>query len=47
MPAAEAAFAAVDWTATRLATALGFFERRAGVGLAAILIVALLVWSVR
>jgi len=47
VPAGEAAFAAVDWTATRLATVLGFFERRAGVGLATILIVALLVWSVR
>lgn len=47
VPAGEAVFTAVDWTATRLATGLGFFERRAGVGLAAILIVALLVWSVR
>lgn len=47
VPAGEAAFAAVDWTATRLAAVLGFFERRAGVGLAAVLILALLVWSVR
>ena len=47
VPAGVAAFSALDWTATRLATALSLLERRAGVGLATILIVLLLVWSVR
>lgn len=47
VPAGLAAFSALDWTATRLATALSLLERRAGVGLAIILIALLLVWSVR
>lgn len=47
VPAAMAAYAVVDWTATRTAAALAFLEQRAGVGLATVLIAALLIWAVR
>lgn len=46
-PVAVGAFRAVEAAATHASVAFGLFERRAGVWLAAAVIVALLVWSVR
>ena len=45
--AGHAAFAALDTTTSRSATAFNQLERRAGVWLATLLIVVMLVWSVR
>jgi hypothetical protein len=47
VPAGHAAFAALDVVASRTASTFNLFEQRAGVWLATLLIVALLVWSVR
>jgi hypothetical protein len=47
VPAGHAAFAALDIIASRTAAAFNLFEQRAGVWLATLLIVAILVWSVR
>jgi len=47
VPAGHAAFAALDVVASRTTATFGLFERRAGVWLATLLIVGLLVWSVR
>ena len=47
IPAGQAAFAALDVIASRTTAAFGLFEQRAGVWLAMVLIVAVLVWSVR
>lgn len=46
-PIAVGAFRAVEAAATRASTGFGVFERRAGVWLATVVIVGLLVWSVR
>jgi hypothetical protein len=47
VPAGTAAFAALDLVASRAASTFNLFEQRAGVWLATVLIVAVLVWSVR
>lgn len=47
VPAGLAAFGALDSVASRAASTFAVFERRAGVWLATLLIVAILVWSVR
>lgn len=47
VPAGQAAFAALDVVASRSATVFNLFEQRAGVWLATMLIIAVLVWSVR
>ena len=47
VPAANAAFAALDVVTSRATAAFSLFEQRAGVWIATILIVAVLVWSVR
>ena len=47
VPAGQAAFAALDIIASRTTAAFSLFEQRAGVWLATLLIVAVLVWSVR
>ncbi|HLZ47779.1 MAG TPA: hypothetical protein VKR80_03940, partial [Candidatus Limnocylindria bacterium] len=47
VPAGHAAFAALDTIASRAAATFGLFEQRAGVWLATLLIIAVLIWSVR
>ena len=47
VPAGQAAFAALDAITSRTTAAFNLFEQRAGVWLATILIIAVLVWSVR
>jgi hypothetical protein len=47
VPAGQAAFAALDAIASRTTATFSLFEQRAGVWLATLLIIALLVWSVR
>jgi hypothetical protein len=47
VPAGHAAFAALDAVISRTTAAFGVFEQRAGIWLATLLIVAVLVWSVR
>jgi hypothetical protein len=47
VPAGHAAFAALDAITSRAAATFSLFEQRAGVWLATLLIVAVLVWSVR
>jgi hypothetical protein len=47
VPAANAAFGALDVLTSRATAAFSLFEQRAGVWLATVLIVAVLVWSVR
>jgi hypothetical protein len=47
VPAGHAAFAALDAIASRTTEVFGLFEQRAGVWLATLLIIAVLVWSVR
>ena len=47
VPAGHAAFSALDAIASRTTATFNLFEQRAGVWLATILIIALLVWSVR
>ena len=47
VPAGHAAFAALDAITSRTAATFSLFEQRAGVWLATILIVAVLIWSVR
>jgi hypothetical protein len=47
VPAGQAAFAALDTIASRTTATFSLFEQRAGVWLATLLIVAVLVWSVR
>jgi hypothetical protein len=47
VPAGHAAFAALDAIASRTAATFSLFEQRAGVWLATLLIIAVLVWSVR
>jgi hypothetical protein len=47
VPAGQAAFAALDTIASRTTAIFSLFEQRAGVWLATLLIIAVLVWSVR
>jgi hypothetical protein len=47
VPAGHAAFAALDVIASRAAATFSLFEQRAGVWIATLLIIAVLVWSVR
>lgn len=47
VPAGHAAFAALDAIASRTTATFNLFEQRAGVWLATLLIIAVLVWSVR
>jgi hypothetical protein len=47
VPAGQAAFAALDTITSRTTATFSLFEERAGVSLATVLIVAVLVWSVR
>ena len=47
VPAGHAAFAALDTIVSRTTATFTLFEQRAGVWLATVLIVALLIWSVR
>jgi len=47
VPAGQAAFAALDVIAARMTATFSLLERRAGVWLATLLIIAILVWSVR
>ncbi len=47
VPAGHAAFGALDAVASRTTSTFNLFEQRAGIWLATILIIALLVWSVR
>jgi hypothetical protein len=47
VPAGHAAFAALDAIASRTTATFSLFEQRAGVWLATLLIIAILVWSVR
>jgi hypothetical protein len=47
VPAGQLAFAALDATTSRAASIFNLFEQRAGVWLATLLIIAVLVWSVR
>jgi len=47
VPAGHAAFAALDAITSRTTAAFSLFEQRAGVWLATVLIIAILVWSVR
>jgi hypothetical protein len=47
VPAGQAAFAALDVVASRTTATFSLFEQRAGVWLATLLIIAVLVWSVR
>jgi hypothetical protein len=47
VPAGQAAFAALDTITSRTTATFSLFEQRAGVSLATVLIVAVLVWSVR
>jgi hypothetical protein len=47
VPAGHAAFAALDAVASRATSIFNLFEQRAGVWLATVLILAILVWSVR
>jgi len=47
VPAGHAAFAALDAITSRMAATFSLFEQRAGVWIATLLIVAVLVWSVR
>ena len=47
VPAGHAAFAALDVIASRATATFGLFEERAGVWLATLLTIAVLVWSVR
>lgn len=47
VPAGQAAFAALDAIASRTTATFSLFEERAGVWLATLLIIAVLVWSVR
>ncbi len=47
VPAGHAAFAVLDAVASRATSVFNLFEQRAGVWLATVLIVAILVWSVR
>jgi len=47
VPAGQVAFAALDAIASRTASIFNLFEQRAGVWLATVLIIAVLVWSVR
>ena len=47
VPAGQAAFAALDTIASRTTAAFSLFEQRAGVWLATLLIIGVLVWSVR
>jgi hypothetical protein len=47
VPAGHAAFAALDAIASRTTATFGLFEQRAGVWLATLLTIAVLVWSVR
>ena len=47
VPAGQAAFATLDAVASRTTAVFNLFEQRAGVWIATILIVAVLVWSVR
>ena len=47
IPVGQAAFAGLDVIASRATAAFGVFEQRAGVWLATLLIVAILVWAVR
>jgi len=47
VPAGHAAFAALDAITSRTTATFSLFEQRAGVWLATVLIIAVLVWSVR
>jgi hypothetical protein len=47
VPAGQLAFAALDAITSRAASIFNLFEQRAGVWLATLLIIAVLVWSVR
>ena len=47
VPAGHAAFAALDAMTSRTASMFSLFEQRAGVWLATVLIIAVLIWSVR
>ena len=47
VPAGQAVFAALDAIASRTTATFSLFEQRAGVWLATLLIIAVLVWSVR